>query len=300
MDEFSSPFGSRRLPPLAALRTFVAAARHQSFRAAADELAVTATAVSHQIRQLEQRLGVVLFERQARGVVLTMEGRRLFPALREGFELMAAALAPLLQPKRRRIVTVSATPAFMARLLVPRLAGFQATHPEFDLRLHASTRPVDFAAQQIDAAIRYGKGPYRGLHHEALRHARFAPVCSPALKLRTPDGLGRHPLLHYQWQPAFRDPVDWTAWARAAGLRRLDTARGITFSDETHAIEAAIAGQGVALLDTALVARELAHGTLVTPFGPTLEGLDYLLVYPAATGGDPAVAALREWLHGLA
>src|SRR5574337_2182094 len=153
MDEYRSPIGSRRLPPLAALRTFEAAARHQSFRAAADELAVTATAVSHQIRQLEQRLGVVLFERQARGVVLTMEGRRLFPALREGFELMAAALAPLLQPKRRRIVTVSATPAFMARLLVPQLASFQATHREFDLRLHASTRPVDFAAQQIDAAI---------------------------------------------------------------------------------------------------------------------------------------------------
>ncbi|KRE96521.1 LysR family transcriptional regulator [Frateuria sp. Soil773] len=299
MDESSSPIG-RRLPPLAALRAFEAAARHQSFRLAADELAVTATAISHQIRQLEQRLGVALFERQARGVALTAEGRMLFPALREGFDLMADALAPLLRPKRRRIVTVSATPAFVARLLVPRLAGFQAAHPAFDLRLHASTRPVDFAAQQIDAAIRYGRGPYRGLRHEPLLHTRFAPVCSPALKLRTPADLARHPLLHYQWQSAFRDPQDWAAWRRAAGLRRLDVSRGVTFSDETHAIEAAIAGQGVALLDTALVADELARGTLVAPFGPALDGLDYLFVHPVGTADDPAVAALRDWLRTLA
>jgi LysR family glycine cleavage system transcriptional activator len=300
MDEFHSPLGRRRLPPLAALRAFEAAARHQSFRVAADELAVTATAISHQIRQLEQRLGVTLFERQARGVALTAEGRQLFPALREGFDLMADALAPLLRPKRRRIVTLSATPAFAARLLVPRLADFQAGHRAFDLRLHASTRPVDFATQQIDAAIRYGKGPYRGLHHEPLLHARFAPVCSPALKLQAPADLARHPLLHYQWQPAFRDPPDWAAWRRAAGLRRLDVARGTTFSDETHAIEAAIAGQGVALLDTALVADELGRGILVAPFGPVLDGLDHLFVHPAATEHDPAVAALRAWLRSLA
>lgn len=286
----------RRLPPLAALRAFEAAARHQSFRLAAQELAVTATAVSHQIRQLESLLGVALFERQVRKVMLTAAGRQLFPALRDGFDLIAAGVAPLLQPRRRRILTVSATPAFVARLLVPRLAAFQAGHPDLDLRLHASTQPVDFAAQQIDAAIRYGKGPYRDLHSEALLHARFAPMCSPLLKLRAPAELARHPLLHYQWQPSFREPQDWPAWQRAAGIRGLDVTRGVIFSDETHAIDAAIAGQGVALLNTALVADELARGTLMTPFGPELDGLDYHLVYPPAHEGDAAIAALRDWL----
>jgi len=290
---------ARRLPPLGALRAFEAAARHQSFRLAAEELSVTATAVSHQIRLLERLLDVALFERQVRKVALTAEGRLLFPALRESFDLMAAAVAPLLRPKRRRILTVSATPAFVARLLVPRLAAFQSRHPELDLRLHASTQPVDFAAQQIDAAIRYGKGPYRDLRNEPLLHTHFAPMCSPALKLRTPKDLARHPLLHFQWQPSFREPPDWTAWQRAAGLRTLDVARGVTFSDETHAIDAAIAGQGVALLNTALVADELARGTLVQPFGPMLDGLDYQLVYPLATENDPALAALREWLVHL-
>jgi LysR family glycine cleavage system transcriptional activator len=287
----------RRLPPLAALRAFEAAARHQSFRLAAEELAVTPTAVSHQIRQLEDLLGVALFERKPRRVALTAEGRMLFPALREGFDLMAEALAPFQRQRRRRIVTLSATPAFVARRLVPRLAAFGTAYPQFDLRLHASTEPVDFAAQQIDAAVRYGKGPFPGLHHEPLLRARFAPVCNPALRLDAPDDLADHPLLHYQWQPGFRDPPDWAAWKRASGLHALEAGRGITFSDENHAIEAAIAGQGVALLDTALVADELARGTLVAPFGPELDGLDYLFVHPEGTADDPALAALRAWLR---
>lgn len=290
---------ARRLPPLAALRAFEAAARHLSFRLAAEELSVTPTAVSHQIRQLESLLGVALFERQARKVVLTPEGRSLFPALREGFDRMAAAIAPLMAPRRRRILTVSATPAFVARLLVPRLAAFQAAHPGIDLRLHASTRPVDFAVQQIDAAIRYGQGPYRGLCHEPLLPTRFAPMCSPALKLRRPADLARHPLLHFQWQPAFREPPDWNAWRRVAAQHALDVGRGVTFTDETHAIDAAIAGQGVALLNTALVGDALACGTLVRPFGPELEGLPYQLVYPAEAVEDPGIAALRAWMRDI-
>ena len=295
------PYSSvaRRLPPLASLRAFEAAARHLSFRLAAEELSVTPTAVSHQIRQLESLLGVALFERQARKVALTPEGRLLFPSLQEGFDLMASALAPLMGPKRRRILTVSATPAFVARLLVPRLAAFQARHPGIDLRLHASTRPVDFEAQQIDAAVRYGQGPYRGLRHEPLLHTRFAPMCSPSLKLRKPADLARHPLLHFQWQPIFREPPDWAAWRRKAGQRALDVRRGVTFTDETHAIDAAIAGQGVALLNTALVGDALMRGTLVAPFGPELEGLPYQLVYRPQMIEDPAIAALRDWLRDL-
>lgn len=288
------------MPPLVALRAFEAAARHQSFRMAAEELAVTATAISHQIRHLEQLLGVALFERRARRVALTPEGRTLFPALREAFDVMNEALAPLMRPKRRRIITLSATPAFVARLLVPRLAAFQAVHPTFDLRLHASTQLVDFATQQIDAAVRYGEGPYRGLHHETLLHARFAPICSPVLNIRSHADLAHHPLLHFQWQPGVAQPSDWAAWKRAAGLRKLDITQGITFSDEAHAIEAAIAGQGVAMLDTSLIAKELAQGTLMAPFGPELEGLDYHLVHPPAMQDDTVLPALREWLRNLA
>ncbi|WP_266171913.1 transcriptional regulator GcvA [Dyella subtropica] len=289
----------RRLPPLSALRAFEAAARHQSFRLAAAELSVTSTAVSHQIRQLEALLGVTLFERQVRKVVLTAEGQALFPVLRDSFDAMTAAVAPLLQPKRRRMLTVSATPAFVARLLIPRIADFQTRHPELDLRLHASTQPIDFATQQIDAAIRYGKGVYRDLHSEHLLHTRFAPLCSPRLALRTPEELVQHPLLHFQWQPTLPDPPDWTAWQRKAGSTTSQAARGITFSDETHAIDAAIAGQGVALLNTALVRDEFERGTLVAPFGPELDGFDYYLVHPPAVANDPAIGALRAWLQEI-
>lgn len=289
----------RRLPPLSALRAFEAAARHQSFRLAAAELSVTATAISHQIRQLEALLGVPLFERQVRKVSLTAEGRALFPALRDSFDAMAAAVAPLLQPKRRRMLTVSATPAFVARLLIPRIADFQARHPDLDLRLHASTQVVDFAAQQIDAAIRYGKGNYRDLHSEQLLHTSFAPMCSPRLTLSTPKDLSRHPLLHFQWQPTLPEPPDWPAWARLAAQAAAGFHRGVTCSDETHAIDAAIAGQGVALLNTALVADDLANGTLMMPFGPELDGFDYHLVRPAHALGDPAIDALRAWLREI-
>lgn len=266
---------------------------------AAEELAVTATAISHQIRHLERLLGIALFERRARRVLLTPEGRTLLPALREGFDVMSEALAPLMRSKRRRIITLSATPAFVVRLLVPKLAAFQAIHADFDLRLHASTQLVDFATQQIDAAVRYGEGPYRGLQHESLLHARFAPTCSPVLNIRSHTDLAHHPLLHFQWQPGITQPSDWAAWKRVAGLRKLDITQGITFSDEAHAIEAAIAGQGVAMLDTSLVAEELKRGTLMTPFGPELDGLDYHLVHPPATQDDAVLSALREWLHNL-
>ncbi|MFC5743051.1 LysR substrate-binding domain-containing protein [Dyella tabacisoli] len=287
----------RYLPPLSALRAFEAAARHQSFRLAANELSVTPTAISHQVRQLESLLGVPLFERRVRKVLLTAQGRTLYPVLRDGFDAFAAVMAPLLQPKKRRTLTISATPAFVARRLVPKVADFHAQHGDLDLRLHASTTPVDFSTQQIDAAIRYGRGDYPGLQSEYLSSTQYAPLCSPRLGLHTTTQLPRHPLLHYLWQPSLPDPPDWPAWGRKAGLGTMDFLGGVTFSDETHAMAAAIAGQGVALLNTSLVADELAQGTLVQPFGPTLDGFAYYLVYPPATASDPAFHALRAWLR---
>lgn len=288
----------RRLPPLGSLRAFEAAARLESFKRAAAELGVTPTAVSHQIRQLEAGLAVALFARQTRKVVLTAEGRALYPGLREAFDQMAAAVEAVRRPASRRSATLSATVAFTAKLLVPRVASFRALNPGWDLRLHASDDAVDLQSGEADAAIRYGLGPYPGLTVQPLFTDDFAPVCSPHLGLRRPDELMDATLIHFEWGPqAGKLSVpSWRKWAQQAGMGGLDAEAGISFNDESSAIQAAIAGQGVALLSTALVAAELASGALVQPFGPRLAGLRYDLVYPSGTEALPQVEILRDWV----
>ncbi|KRA81895.1 LysR family transcriptional regulator [Lysobacter sp. Root667] len=286
----------RRLPPLGALRAFEAAARLASFKRAADELAVTPTAISHQIRLLEDQLGVRLFERRTRQVALTADAAQLYPVLREGFDAFAAAVAAIAARRARRAITLSATVSFTAKWLVPRVAAFRAAYPDFDLRLHASDDPVDLHAGVADAAIRYGHGPYPGLICLPLIDDVFAPVCSPRLGVRVPADLRSQPLLHVEWRhPAARTP-SWRGWCERADLRGVEVDAGLRYTDDSHAIQAAIAGQGVALLSLALVADDLASGLLVQPFGPSLEGYRHNLVYP--DGGPPGaeVAALRDWL----
>lgn len=175
----------RRLPPLHALRAFEAAARHLSVKKAAAELAVTPTAVSHHIRVLETHLGVKLFERHVRQIELTSYGKQLYPVLREGFDAFADAIQQLKSRKVRTVVTLSATVAFTARWLAPRVPAFHRDHPDMDLRLHASDETVDLRSGTVDAAIRYGRGKYDGLMAETLFADTFAPACSPRLKLRT-------------------------------------------------------------------------------------------------------------------
>jgi LysR family glycine cleavage system transcriptional activator len=288
----------RRLPPLSSLRAFEAAARHLSFKQAAGELGVTPTAISHQIRQLEDGLGTALFERQTRKVVLTAEGRTLSPVLQQSFDAIADALAALRRPPARRTATLSATVAFTAKLLVPRVANFRTLHPGWDLRLHASDDPVDLDAGESDAAIRYGGGRYAGQTALPLLADTFAPVCSPHLGLRVPQELADTTLIHFEWRPVATKLTvpTWQTWKAQAGLRELDTEAGITFSDENSAIQAAIACQGVALLSCALVASELASGALIQPFGPILEGWRYSLVYPAGAERRASVAVLRSWV----
>lgn len=288
----------RRLPPLGSLRAFEAAARLESFKRAAAELGVTPTAISHQIRQLEAGLGTALFARQTRKVVLTAEGRALYPALRQAFDQMALAVEAVRRPVARRSATLSATVAFTARLLVPRAASFRTLHRGWDLRLHASDDPVDLQAGEADAAIRYGLGPYPGLTALPLFTDDFAPVCSPHLGLHQPDQLPDTTLIHFEWGPQAKklSVPAWLSWTQRAGLDELDAEAGITFNDENSAIQAAIAGQGVALLSTALVAAELASGALVQPFGPVLAGLRYDLVYPSGAEALPQVAVLRDWV----
>lgn len=290
----------RQLPPLSALRAFEAAARHLSFKRAAEELGVTPTAISHQIRQLEELLGVRLFERRTRQVLITPEGQLLYPVLRDGFDAFAKALDALTARPSRHVVTLSATTAFTARWLVPRIAAFREANPGIDLRLHASDEPVDFRSGVADAAIRYGRGPYPGLVTEELFSDRFAPVCSPRLGMRRKEDLRSRSLLHFEWRRVERDTPTWRLWLERAGLRGIDATGGTTFTDESHAIQAALAGQGIALLSLRLVDDDLRSGTLVQPFGPVLEGYRYHLVHPAEARARPEISALRAWLQSAA
>lgn len=288
----------RSLPSLGALRAFEAAARLESFKRAAAELAVTPTAISHQIRQLEAELGLALFLRQTRRVVLTDEGRSLFIAVRQGFDGMEAAVGSLRRRSSRQVATLSATVAFTARILVPRAARFRTRFPGWDLRLHAADDPVDLAAGEADAAIRYGAGPYPGFDALMLMSDCFAPVCAPRLGISAPEDLTQATLIHTETLPfAPQASVpSWSRFAAEAGLGWLDTSAGLSLNDESSAIQAAIAGQGIALVSLALVAPELAGGMLVQPFGPTLEGLSYRFLAPAGRAASPAAAVLRQWV----
>ncbi|AVR98446.1 transcriptional regulator GcvA [Pseudoduganella armeniaca] len=290
----------RRLPPLPALRAFEAAARHGSFKHAADELAVTPTAISHQVRALEEHLGMPLFARRVRQVVLTEAGAALYPVLRDGFDAFAAALQQLAPVPARRHVTISATGAFTGRWLAPRVARFRARHPDIDLELRATDAVVDLHADAVDLAIRYGRGPYPGLVAEALLGDRFAPVASPALGPIAPADLAALPLIEFTWRRPHPDNPTWKTWFAAAGLAWRVPRGRLRFSDEDHAIQAALAGQGVALLSLALVGDELAAGRLCQPFGPTIPGHIHHLVRSAAGTARPEVDAALAWLRSEA
>lgn len=293
MDEVNSAIARvRRLPPLAALRAFEAAARHLSFREAAAELAVTPTAISHQIRLLEETLGVPLFVRRTRRVALTEAGRRLFPTLRDGFDAFAHVIGEL--KPRRQSVTVSATTQFTSRRLLPAVPVFNVRHPDIDLRLNANEAPVDIAAGAADIAVRYGGEIGAGLQSEPLLVERFGMLCSPMLGLTGPADLQRVPLLHTDW---LRDTTpDWHRWAKQAGIAGLKLDQGARFTNGDHAIQAAIAGQGAIIASLVLAEEEIRAGLLVQPFGPVIEGIYYQIV-TRAEPPRPEVAVVVNWLR---
>ncbi|MCA7082736.1 LysR family transcriptional regulator [Cupriavidus sp. DB3] len=289
----------RRLPPLSALRAFEAAARRLSFKRAADELNVTATAISHQIRLLEEWLGVRLFERETRKVDLTASGRLLFPAIRDGLDGFERAVQLVQRQRAANIATLSSTVAFVAKRLAPRAGSFRAAHPDWTLRLDASNAVVDLDSD-ADVAIRYGGGHYPGLTVEPLFQDRFAPVCSPHLRLSSLKDLRHAPLIHFEWGAGVRqDPraAVWGHWLEGAGAGDIEVSAGLSFTDEIHAIQATVAGQGVGLLSLTLVAEELASGVLVQPFELSLESFRYDLVYSPRAAERPATRLVREWVR---
>lgn len=285
----------RRLPSLSALRAFEAAARHESAKQAAEELSVTATAISH----LEETLGVALFLRKPRQLELTAAGRELQQVLESAFDSIGAAVERLSAVPSRQAITLSTTPAVAVRWLLSWVCMLRDAHPDIDLRIHASHEPVALDGVTADIAIRYGDGRWPGLVAEKLFDNTFVPACSPLLNLHDAAELPRHSLIHFRNQLAVSSPVDWVVWQKQAQVPGLDVSAGLVFSDETHAVSAAVGAQGVALMSRQLIEDELREGRLVQPFGPVLEGKPFFLVYPESRRHAPAILAVRDWIMAV-
>jgi LysR family glycine cleavage system transcriptional activator len=288
------------LPSLNGLRAFEAAARHLSFTLAATELNVTQTAISHQIRRLEDQLGIRLFERRNRGLALTREAQGYLPSVRAAFEDLRQATARLQRPGRDELLVVSTTASLAAKWLVSRMAAFQDAHPGIEVRITTSAHLVDFRREQVDMAVRYGRGNWPGLRAQWLMAEDIFPVCSPALlhaekPLRRPEDLAHHTLLH-----ATVSREDWQLWLTAAGLpTSLATRRGLSFDQSFMAIQAAVEGLGVALGRTRFVEADIAAGRLVVPFDVVLPAdAGFYIVAPEATADAPKIALFRDWLIG--
>src|SRR5262245_50612783 len=286
----------RQLPPLNALKAFEAAARHESFTRAAEELCVTQGAVSHQVKALEAELGLKLFNREHQRLLITEGGRAYLAVVRDAFDRIADGTQRLLQRQSGGALTVSTSPNFAAKWLVHRLGRFAEAHPEIDLRVSATAVHIDFAREDIDLAIRHGDGVAPGLHVTRLCVEELFPVCSPKLLagskgLRQPSDLDRFTLLH------INDRQGWSQWLSFAGVTGVNPARGPILNQASMAIDAAVDGQGLALARSALAAWDLIGGRLVRPFDiPMPAPYGYWIVCPHASAKLPKIVAFSEWL----
>jgi LysR family glycine cleavage system transcriptional activator len=291
------------LPSLNGLQVFEAAARHLSFTRAAAELNVTQTAVSHQIRRLEEQLGLRLFIRQNRTLTLTREAQGYLPAVRAAFLDLRGATERLLRGPRDDVLTVSTMVTVAAKWLVPRLARFQEANPGIEVRIATGTRLVDFRREEVDLAIRYGRGSWPGLRADWLMAEELFPVCAPALlaganPIARPADLANHTLLHVEM-----GYDEWQLWLTAAGLpAAIATQRVMRFDDRLMALQAAIDGLGVAMGHAPLVETDIAAGRLVVPFDayqlPAEAG--YYVVGPPETAELDKIRKFRTWLLAAA
>jgi LysR family glycine cleavage system transcriptional activator len=303
-----------RLPPLNALRVFEAAARHLSFKEAAAELHITQAAVSHQVKSLEEYLGVKLFRRSARGVQLTDAARACLPKLREGFDALAAAVETIRERGEEAELVITAPPVFTARWLMPRLAEFSKREPKIELHVFASSKMVDAGALDSTALvgdldlrmessavqIHLGAGNYPGHRADRLFGVAIVAVASPELEpgLKAPEDLENHTLLHDEAMEIVAGGNAWRKWLAAAGVAdRVDADRGPHFSSNILSLEAASQKLGVALALRPLVNADIASGRLAAPFDIEVKpGSAYYLVCPEVIADRPAVAAFRKWL----
>lgn len=294
----------RHLPPLTSLRAFEAAARHLNYERAGDELAVTASAVGQQIKTLEAWLRRPLFTRlPSKGVALTTVGQRYATAISQLLDQLDEATARALRPDAANVITVSTMPSFALSWLIPRLGSLKQSHPELEVRISVSQHLTDFAREDVDVAIRYGRGAYTGLLSELLMTETFFPVCHAALlndperPLRQPSDLRHHTLLH-ELAEGIPEYVTWRQWLAFAGVDDIDATHGPRFSHTFLALQAASSGQGIALATSALIGDYLEAGRLVRPFPQQLPGASqYYVVCPEAVANRPAIAAFRGWIH---
>ena len=303
-----------RAPPFGALRAFEAAARHLSFKKAAEELHVTPSAISQQVRLLEDHLRIELFRRLTRALELTPEGVAMLPKVREGLGNLAAAMALVRKPVvTNSPLTVSAPPSFSTRWLLPRLQRFAKAHPEIDLRLTSSLEMIDgrapdnghalFIEPDLDTiAIRYGGGDYAGSRVDRIFRASYVPVCSPRLlegkhALKHPLDLRHHTLIHDDTVPDERARPSWKQWLKLEGVEGVDAQRGPHFTDGSLAIEAAADGMGVALALRPLVCPDVKAGRLAIPFdSPMPSNYAYYFVTPETAHERADLTQFRAWV----
>jgi LysR family glycine cleavage system transcriptional activator len=293
---------ARNLPPLNPLRAFEVAARHSSFTKAADELFVTPSAVSHQVKTLEEHLGMALFIREAKALTLTAAGRAYLPAVQEAFRVLADATRQL-NAELAPVLRVDIPPTFAVKWLIPRLDRFVKAHPEIDIRVSTDSGPPDFARDNYDVAIRFGSGYYPDLHSELCLAVSVFPVCSPGLlqgehPLREPADLKHHTLLHDASTYSDGSNPHWSAWLKHAGVLEVDASRGLSFTPSHLVIDAAIDGLGVALAKDSWVEQDLLAGRLVRPFEVTLPVESaYYMVFPKQRAGDVRIATFVDWVR---
>ncbi len=290
----------RPLPPLNALRAFEATARHLSFSKAAEELHVTPAALSHQIRGLEDLLGLKLFIRRARSIELTEAARLIHPGIRTGFESLRVAIDQLDQGRKDRVLVVSSTPGLTAKWLVPRLYRFLTKHPDIDTRITASVGYANFITDGVDIGIRLTSGAHPDLYVEKLSDEWLLPLCSPRLleadpPLRSPADLPRFNLIQIDLPGVV---PTWEDWMQMAGIEGIDTRRGLRLNVADHALDAASEGAGVVLGYKVVASHDIGLGRLVAPFGPEIPvpGRSYFFVCPKGDEKRPAIKAFRDWV----
>jgi LysR family glycine cleavage system transcriptional activator len=293
------------MPPLNALRAFEAAARHLSLTKAAQELHVTASALSHQIRGLEELLGLRLFERRVRSIGLTLAGKLLYPGLQMGFSHIHDAVTGLSNASQERVLVISTPPGFTSKWLAPRLYRFASAYPEIDVRVSSSLSNANFTTDGVDAAVRnlpIDAAADPALVIEKLIELSSVPVCSPRLiqmhgHLERPEALKRVPLIHDDTLAGRAQVANWADWFKAAGVDAVDVSRGLRFNSADHALDAAGEGAGVLLAHDVLAYDDLRTGRLVIPVEFALRsGRAYHFVCAKSRRQHPHVQAFRTWV----
>ncbi|MBB1632450.1 LysR substrate-binding domain-containing protein [Cupriavidus sp. UME77] len=300
----------RKLPPLRSLQAFEAAARLGSFKAAAAELHVTPTAISHQIRLLEETCGHRLFQRHPRPPVLTGAGARLYPALRDGFDALVGAVAGMAESGAPIPLRVTSPNAFASRWLVPRLPQWRERYPDIALEIIGTDAILDLRAGEADVAIRYARTMPTGFVVREICRDTFFPICSPALlakdghTIERASDLLRFPLIHFDWMTRDPQAPTWRQWLATAGLidpslKAADKTWALSFREEMHAIDAVVAGQGVAICSDVVVSHELRSGTLVKAHPLSLPGYGFYLVAMARNVQQADVEAFATWIGAM-